>query len=418
MSGYAIVRFSSPESTVLALPPGNAKPGMTLATPVMDPGGNGRTLLKVGYRLSHATITRLERLGVQEIWVHYPGLAVLEQRVNPRLHAEQHALAHQMFDSLERVQSRVSAGVRYEQYLETMAELVDQMLGNPTACTFLRRSSQEKPSLVDQSSAVAHLSLLMGMRLKDYLAAERAVLSRRNAIKLSSLGLGAMLHDIGVLKLDPAVVRRFEETGDTSDPEWQTHVRLGHDMVSGKVPPSAAVIVRHHHQHFDGTGFPTPKGVSADREQKGRQIHVFARIVAVAETFHRLCHPRANVRESTVRVIGRMVGDELVQRFDPLVLEAFLEIAPPYPPGKMVQLSSGAWAVPVGHDAIDPCRPIVQPVAAPDDLEPAGVEPAGDLLNLREHPELRIVFAEGVDVSDANFGPPDVRYRASLARSA
>ena len=379
----------------------NTKPGMKLAVPIASPAAPDRTLLKTGYALEARTIRQLQRLEVRSVWVSYPGLEVLDKHIDPRLRQEQQVLATKLLGAFESVQGQSSAKVSYGRYVTAMARLIESMLSNSTARMFLGTAVNEYPSLVDRSSAVAHLSLLIGMKLKEYIATQRGVLPRQAARNLTNLGLGAMLHDIGTMQLDPAVRAAFEGTGDISDPAWQEHTRLGYEAVSGTVAPSAAVIVRHHHQLWDGSGFPRhARNEDGLPEQKGDAIHIFARIVSVAETFVRLCHPSRRVLVPAVQAIAQMIEGSRAAQFDPTVLCTFLAVTPPYPPGKIVQLSDDSWAVPVDHTPRDPCRPTVQLIDAPDALGEAG---GGQVIDLRDRQDLSVVRADGHEVGELNF---------------
>ena len=74
---------------------------------------------------------------------------------------------------------------------------------------------------------------------------------------------------------------KYEASGDESDPAWREHPALGYRLVRGKVSATAASTVLHHHQHYDGSGF-----AGADFPvMRNKRIHIFARIVTVAEQF-------------------------------------------------------------------------------------------------------------------------------------
>jgi HD-GYP domain-containing protein (c-di-GMP phosphodiesterase class II) len=143
---------------------------------------------------------------------------------------------------------------------------------------------------------------------------------------LEMIGLAAMLHDVG----NVAVASRIlDKPGPLSDQERQAmgqHTRHGGTILeraSGTVEGHnylllGAEIARHHHENFDGSGYPD--GLA------GEAIPLAARIVAVADSYcalvsdrpHRKAAPRAQALDEIQALAG--------QRFDPVVVDAFLKV--------------------------------------------------------------------------------------------
>ena len=208
-----------------------------------------------------------------------------------------------------------------------------------------------------------------------------------------------MMHDIGILKLATSVVQRYRRSNDESDPEWREHTALGYHHVRGEVDPSAAAVVLNHHQRWDGSGY-VGGGFPV---LQGERIHVFARIVGLAEQFDRLKHPLNLPEQPTAWVLQTMLDQPLYSRFDPTVVYAMLAVAPAYPPGSIVQLSDGRWGVCLDHKPNAPCRPNVQVIPDPEHFDPETAEP-GEVIELsRQSPKLFIARHNGVDVTDLNF---------------
>ena len=390
-----------------------AKPGMKLALPVPNPQSPDRSLLSAGYEISGRAITRMQDLGVRELIVRYPGLEVLDDYINPQVLQHRSALAEDLRKTLDTLQRSATAKLPYEEYLKQIAGLVEELLTNPAAVLFMDQVQDDDHWMLEHGSAVAYLSLLMGLRLDWYLIRQRRKLTADYARQVGNLGVGAMLHDIGLLHLEPEVIERYQETGDESDPDWQAHVRVGYELVRSQLEPSAAINILHHHQRYDGSGFPSQQAADGrNLSLAGDRIHIYPRITALADAFDELRHPAKNQWMPAVRAIGMLLDEPRVRWFDPYVLQAFLEVVPPYPPGVPVRLNDGRWAVPIDHTSEDPCRPPVQIIENPDHLEAAssGDDSASQpqTVDLREHPELHIAEAEGADVSMDNFDPPEL----------
>ena len=152
---------------------------------------------------------------------------------------------------------------------------------------------------------VSHLAVLLGVRagVRD----------------LEGLRMGAYLHDLGKLFLPREVLNK---PGNLDTGEWQavmTHPEMGYEVLSRIpfLPKTALEVVLHHHEHWDGTGYP--KGL------KGEEIPLVARVFAVADVWDALLSRRAYkpaFAEDAARMeLLAMAGRKL----DPGLVELFLE---------------------------------------------------------------------------------------------
>jgi len=374
---------------------------MTLALPVMNPRLPGHELLHIGYELTPAVIEKLDDMRVRTVWADYPCLSFLGKFIDTKTIALRSNIVVQMQNTFETLQNNSAAKLNYDAYTDTIGNLVDSVISNPEAALFLGDMCEQSSGdeLMRSGSSVTYLSLLLGLKLEGYLIKQRRHVDAHRAKQVIPLGVGAMLHDIGVTMLPDEVVQRYRETHDESDPSWREHPAVGFRAVRGRIEPTAATVVLHHHQQFDGMGY-------AGKDfpvQQGEGIHIFARIAAAADVFDRLRNPASGTAPPQVWVLAAMLGDNLRTRFDPNVLRALVEVVPPYPPGSRVTLSDGREAVVIDHHVIDPCNPTVQRLPENDEL--AQGQPLGETIDLREQPQLSIVSCDGQRTEDYNFGP-------------
>ncbi|MFI4883421.1 MAG: HD-GYP domain-containing protein [Phycisphaerales bacterium JB064] len=404
-----------------------AAPGMRLAMPVYHPRRGGPVLLKAGVTLDDRLIARMREIELREVWIHYPGMAFLGKYVSPAIIQTRADLSHNVLSALDSVAAGAVANLDYAAYKRAIVALVEQLLRAPAAAYYIEELAGQDTPHGRHANAVCYLSLLMGLKLGDYLIAERSRLHASHAKDVTSLGVGAMLHDVGMLRLPADTLRKWNSEHDETDPHWQRHVKLGFDMVREGVDPSAAAVVLHHHQTYDGTGFPRRKllnGGSVPLE--GQEIHVFSRIVSVADAFDRLRDsgdaPGADrvpqTRRPTVAALREMVLGEMSGRFDPMAIRALVATVPAYAPGSVVTLSNGSPAVVCNWRPDDPCRPRVMPIeglgaAINADGEESevfdGADEPKEAIDLASTPDLYIARAEGFDVSDENFLLPSNR---------
>ena len=155
-------------------------------------------------------------------------------------------------------------------------------------------------------------------RVRGYAAA----IGRRMGLddaQLEQLTVAAFLHDIGKIGTpDHILLKPGALTGDERA-QMQLHSRRGARMLTDVVDmEEAACAVLHHHEHYDGTGYP--EGL------RGEQIPLLSRIILVADAYDAMTSPRpfreAYPHEIAVEELEQGAGG----RFDPEVVRAFREL--------------------------------------------------------------------------------------------
>ncbi len=389
---------------MLRVPITQAKEGMTLAMSVQHPDRADTVLLRDGVRLTDTLIDRLRQIRCRDIWISFPALDEIREYVRPEIQEQHAVVTAQISAAFSEVLDNWRPKLDYTRYRDAVQGLLDNLLEHPTAGIFAMEIVSAKRPVLRHASNVCMLSMLIGMGLDFYLMQERSRLPTHRARDVSSLGVGAMLHDLGMLRLDDEVVQRWQKTADDTDPEFQEHVNLGYRLVRGSVDASAAAVVLHHHQQYDGSGFPGGRDARGETHALcGSDIHVFARIVAAADLFDRLRYQRDTLVEPVpvVRVLSMLARPPYVSTIDPLVRIGLMNVVPPFPPGSIVTLSSGDQAVVVGWTPLEPCRPRVRILTSFDPDEMSDAPP----IDLRAQRDLSIACAEGQDVSGDLFNP-------------
>ena len=130
---------------------------------------------------------------------------------------------------------------------------------------------------------------------------------------------GALLHDLGKIGVPDNILRKPTAL---SESEWATmrkHPEFGARIIAG-IPflEDVSLIVRHHHERWDGTGYP-------DR-LRGEEIPLGARIFAVADSFDAMTSDRPYRRALSVATACDEVMRCRGTQFDPQVVDAFTRI--------------------------------------------------------------------------------------------
>lgn len=389
---------------MLRVPMVQARPGMTLAVPIIHPEHPDTVLLREGFTLDDLSIARLREINLAELWIEYPGLEFINKHICPEILQRRGIIAYEVRRMLDRMSTHSGAELDYGHYRSTIRDFVRTLNDRPSAAFMIESMIQGDRSLMRHASDVCYLALLLGMKLETYLILQRKRLPGHRAKGVVNLGIAAMLHDVGMLALERDVIDDWIAHGcDESHPEWRKHVLIGHERVREQLAASANAAILHHHQHFDGTGFPLRRDKEGlVRGLRGEEIHVFARILMVADLFDRLSHPPGRTTNVPhVRVLRQMQQHPYAEWMDPVVFRALLAVAPAYAPGTQVRLSTGERGVVVEWSAQDPCRPVVQLFARSRedfDRDPIRI----DLSLVRDRV---IVEANGANVADDNFFP-------------
>lgn len=380
---------------------------MELALPVYHPRSGSRLLLRPGALLEKSTIERLIELRLPQIWIKYPNMEMVAKFISPKVHSSRAEIASQVADAFDAAGKDMHARMDFPSFSSAMSTLMARLIEDPDAALFIGEISDTGSPAIRHGANVGFLAMLMGLRLDFYLLRERSRLNARLAKNVTSLGVAAMLHDIGMTRLKASVLKRWAEHHDDTDPAWREHVRIGYEMIRGHVEPSAASAVLHHHQRFDGSGFPTKKVNGEVVGLEGSQIHIFARILIAADLYDRMVHPAYTIGDSEdtrksrppVYALCKMMQEPYRSWLDPIVLQALISVCPAYAPGSQVCLSDGRACVVIDWDPRNPCRPTVREMTHFEDPD------QGEVIDLQRNQDLRVIECDGFSVDEYNFYP-------------
>ncbi len=130
---------------------------------------------------------------------------------------------------------------------------------------------------------------------------------------------GFLLHDIGKIAMPDAVLRKPAPLTAAERSLMETHPIVGWEILrEADFLTQARLIVRHHHERWDGAGYPD--GLD------GTQIPLSARVFAVADTLDALTTRRPYREPSSLTQARAVIAAEAGAQFDPRIVEAFLSI--------------------------------------------------------------------------------------------
>jgi diguanylate cyclase (GGDEF)-like protein len=136
--------------------------------------------------------------------------------------------------------------------------------------------------------------------------------------RLTRLRLAGLLHDVGKIGVPDAILNKPAKLTDDEYEHMKRHSLLGYDIVQAADMEVEARWVRHHHERFDGAGYPD--GLS------GEEIPLESRVILVADAFEAMTSDRpyrqAPGQSFAILELGRHAGTQ----FDPAVVEALTRV--------------------------------------------------------------------------------------------
>jgi HD-GYP domain-containing protein (c-di-GMP phosphodiesterase class II) len=175
-----------------------------------------------------------------------------------------------------------------------------------------------------------------------------------NEQQVIEIGMGALLHDVGMLLVPPEI--RFKKDRVTED-EWyeiQKHPIFGVHILEriNKLPISVTVPAYQSHERENGKGYP--------KQRSTRLIHPYAKISAIADVFEALTAPRsyrnANIPYKAMESVIKMTKQGLLAGE---YVKALLEYTSLFPIGSLVELSNGLVAKVVQSNGTSFSKPTV-----------------------------------------------------------
>lgn len=226
-----------------------------------------------------------------------------------------------------------------------VAPLVDEISAsvarNPSALINVARLKNKDEYTYMHSVAVCALMVNLARTLE------------LNEVLVRELGLAGMLHDIGKMAVPDPVLNKPGKLTDEEYAVVREHPQRGYDLLvrAEDAPAIAAEVVLHHHEKFDGTGYP--------HGLKGEEISLHARMGAICDVYDAITSNRPYKDGwAPAESIARML--EWEGHFDPKLLDAFVRSIGIYPVGTLVRLRSNRLGLIIAENRREPTHPKVK----------------------------------------------------------
>ncbi len=311
--------------------------GVMLARTIYSSDGN--ILLNAGIKLKESYINKFKELGVTEIYI--------EDEISHDILVSDVIADETRFEAriaIKNAMDNLKYGNNFDvkPIRNVVGKIVDELLCVEDAIINLQDLKTSDNYTFYHSANVCVLSTITGVSLGF------------NKEKLKQLALGAILHDIGKVKIPNEVLNKPSKLTPEEYEIIKQHSRHGYEILKKSMELStyASYIALTHHERYNGTGYPL--GL------KGDEIHEFSRIVAIADVYDamtsdRVYKKRSNINDTVEYLVG--MGHH---QFDYEIVRNFIEHISIYPSGSCVSLNTGQIAIVVDVNKKYPNRPIIR----------------------------------------------------------
>src|SRR6476661_5294870 len=141
--------------------------------------------------------------------------------------------------------------------------------------------------------------------------------------EIAALKAGALLHDIGKLAVPPHILNKPGPLTPAEFEKMKIHTVVGAQILARvNFPYPVIPIVRHHHERWDGRGYPD--------KLRGEQIPITARIISVVDCFDSVREDRPFRRGMTLGEATALLLRGAGIHFDPVVVDQFIKLLPDF----------------------------------------------------------------------------------------
>jgi len=288
-----------------------------------------------------------------------------------------------------------------EQARGSVAKMIESVFRNRDALLSLARLKSYDEYTLHHCLNVCVLSLHLGAQL--------GILQD----ELLRLGIGALLHDLGKVRLPPGLVQKSGALTPREFEVVKTHAAHGADLMlrCATIPDECAAVALNHHERYDGSGYP--RGLS------GLGVGKFGLIAAIADVYDAMTSERTYHRRLPPCHALRRAYEWAGSLFHPIYVRKFIQCLGIYPVGSAVRLDTGEVGVVLRQNRDQLLRPWVRvvhngsgrPLPQPLDRDLREPDEAG------EKPHARSI-ERVLDAAGAGFDPEGVlSVRATPATS-
>lgn len=316
---------------MIRLPVNRLRDGMITAQSIYN--REGASYLTRGTKLSQQYIDRLHKIGISNVVITSldPDLPLPPPEDIIREDTRVTAI-HQVYDTYARIQQKKDMEI--PPLLSASESIIADLIRQPDNLVQMTDIRLYDDYTFAHSVNVAALSAMLG------------ILCHFSKADLITLTMGALLHDIGKLKVNinilnkPGALTDEEYRAVRQHPEWGW--RHLHELTHSELDvASIASIAYQHHEHLDGNGYP--------RHLTEDNISDFAKIVSIADVYDALTTQRPYKKAYSPHIAYKIMTKCSGKQFDTPLLQLFFDHVALYPIGTVLKTALGYCIVKAVH---------------------------------------------------------------------
>lgn len=301
--------------------------GMNVAKNLYDK--NGQLLIKWGTVLKDVYIVRIKDLGYQGVYIDddISKDLIIESAISDQLRIKAVQSIKDGFTQKSIYVKDGSTCFHMHNILDVVEEIVNEILTSNVSMINLIDLKSFDEYTYFHSVNVCILAIMVGLGL-GY-----------DRHRLTKLGLGAILHDIGKVFIDKEVLNKNGKLTDDEFTIMKNHPMLGYNYLKNiyNILPTVYRCVLDHHERYDGSGYPY--------QLIGDSISEFGRVVCICDVYDALVSNRPYRKAILPSEAIEYIMGNSGAIFDPSLVEIFIRKVAPYPVGTLVKLCNGYQAI-------------------------------------------------------------------------
>lgn len=157
--------------------------------------------------------------------------------------------------------------------------------------------------------------------------------------EVETIGLGALFHDIGKLKVPSTILNKRIPLSTPEENFIKQHPLMSINFLklADSFPEEAKPLIANHHEYLDGSGYP--QGLKADKLDKLSQL------IAVVNEYDNLCNGTNQIKGKPPSVALGLLYKNYNKKLNTEFVGKLIKMLGIYPPGSIVELSSGQFAM-------------------------------------------------------------------------
>ncbi len=321
-------------------------PGTVIAKDIFN--SYGTMLVSKGTVVVDKFIEQLEEIGISEVYVEddeeeFRRFMEDERKklpIDDVIFEKTRVQAHMQ---VKKIMVRYSAHshINLDRIHKTIESIIEQLLSRKEILLTLSQLRSIDDYTYEHSVNVSVLSLIVGIDMNV------------GRDSLNNLGIGAMLHDIGKAVIPDSVLKKPSRLTSLEFDSIKKHAEYGYEILSEiGLPEEAALIAMHHHEKYDGTGYPG--------KLKGDKIPLFSRIVSIADVYDAISNDRVYKKKISPDKVYRQIAQLGGSHFDPEVMEKFVSHLALFPTGTGVILNTNHKGIVIGQNKMLPQSPVIR----------------------------------------------------------